>query len=104
MGDKNCGTELYLDEKFARFDDKLRAINDKIKTSLELRAEDRTKNEEEHQEIIKQTTKTNGSVAKANCEIAELKIWKGYVTGAVAVIMAVIVPLFFLLVRNYLEK
>lgn len=96
--------QKYLDEKFARFDDKLRAINDKIKTSLELRAEDRIKNEEEHQEIIKQTTKTNGSVAEANCEIAELKIWRGYVTGAVAVIMAIVVPLLIVLAKFYLEK
>jgi len=33
-----------------------------------------------------QTTKTNGEVAK-------LKVWRGYITGALAIISALVIPL-----------
>jgi hypothetical protein len=54
-------------------------------------------NDRDHKEIIEQTTKTNGSVRT-------LQIWRGYITGAIAVIMTIVVPLFVLLARFYLEK
>ena len=67
-----CGLKELLEEKFDR-------------------------NDKDHQEIIMQTTRTNGSVRS-------LQIWRGYITGAVAVLMTIVVPIFFLLAKNYLEK
>lgn len=74
MGELKNSTEMYLDEKFKRFDDKLRAINDKLRN-----------NDADHKLIIEQTTKTNGSVRG-------LQIWRGYITGGFAVLSAIILP------------
>ena len=69
---KLCGLRELIEEKFER-------------------------NEQDHEEIIKQTTKTNGSVRS-------LQIWRGYITGAIAVIMSIVIPLFVALAKFYLEK
>lgn len=46
--------------------------------------------------IIEQTTRTNGRVSK-------LEVWKGFITGGIAVISAVLLPLIFIVI-NYVLK
>jgi hypothetical protein len=43
--------------------------------------------------IIAQTTKTNGSVAKCQLEIADLSVWRGYITGGLAILSIIVVPI-----------
>lgn len=43
-------------------------------------------------------------VQKTNGSVASLKMWRGYVTGGLAVLTAIVVPLFFLVVAKFLEK
>jgi hypothetical protein len=49
------------------------------------------------EEVRQLALKTNGSVAS-------LKIWKGYLTGATAVIMAIVVPMALMIFSTFLEK
>ncbi len=79
-----CGLKDLLEEKFNNLDEKF------------------SNNEKDHIKIIEQTTKTNGSVAKAQTDIAELKIWRGYITGAIAVIMAAVVPALLVMLNKFL--
>lgn len=43
-------------------------------------------------DIHSQTSKTNGSVARAFNEISQLKMWRAYVVGATAVVVLVVLP------------
>jgi hypothetical protein len=54
-------------------------------------------NKEEHSRIEEQTKKTNGSVAS-------LKIWRAYLTGAVAVLSAIVFPILMSTVYKFLDK
>jgi len=42
--------------------------------------------------ILQQTTKTNGRVGR-------LEVWRGYITGGLAIISAIILPIVFSLVK-----
>ena len=59
-------------------------------------------NKADHAEIIAQTTKTNGSVAKATSEINELKMWRSKMTGALIILNVVIWPLVLLFITKIL--
>ena len=59
-------------------------------------------NKSDHAEIIAQTTKTNGSVAKATSEINELKMWRSKMTGALIILNVVIWPLVLLFITKIL--
>lgn len=37
--------------------------------------------------ILEQTTKTNGRLGRAETEITEIRIWRGWMTGGMAIIM-----------------
>ena len=52
-------------------------------------------NSREHAEIKEQVEKTNGSVAN-------LKIWKGVMQGAVGVLTVIVIPLLFIFIRFWI--
>lgn len=72
-----------IDEKFKNLDILFREKHDDVMVKLN--------------EVIVQTTKTNGSVAN-------LKLWRAYMTGAIAVIMflitVVLLPLGWAIIQN----
>ena len=51
------------------------------------------RNKEDHDKIIEQTTKTNGSVR-------DLQKWKSFINGAVAVLTGIILPLFIYIMQK----
>lgn len=83
-------------------------MEDKLEIELralkELFIEKFDRNSADHEKIIEQTTKTNGSVAKANVEINKLKVWHGYLKGALAVVMCFIIPIAIALLKVLIEK
>jgi hypothetical protein len=85
-----CGLKDLLEEKFIRFDDKLRAIKDNVKMIKD-------NNTVEHCQIIEQTTKTNGTVRS-------LQIWKAYITGAITVLTVLVLPIVFMILRDWLSS
>ena len=56
-----------------------------------------TDNEEEHARILEQTTKTNG-------EVADLKKWRFFISGAVAVLSTLVVPIIVAIAIKYIMK
>lgn len=52
---------------------------------------------EKVEEIKEQVLLTNGSVAN-------LKIWKGYLTGGIAVLTALVIPVLFLLIEQWIRR
>ena len=50
-------------------------------------------NKEDHLEIIKQTTKTNGNVHENRVEIDKLKIWQNRIIGGLIILNVVVWPL-----------
>ena len=61
-------------------------------------------NKADHDEIIKQTTKTNGSVATAINEINDLKVWKGRADGAMTIIKVLLVPIILFVIYGIIDK
>lgn len=53
--------------------------------------------------IEKQTEKTNGSVARAFVEISKIQMWKNYISGGLAVITLLLVPILLIMIGNYLS-
>jgi len=47
--------------------------------------------------VIEQTTETNGSVAK-------LKVWQGIMQGAIGVLTAIVIPVLFMFLSNWLNN
>ena len=60
-------------------------------------------NEFQHQEIIKQTTKTNGSVASMMQEIDRLKSWQNKWIGISMVISAILIPIILYLLYKHIN-
>lgn len=40
--------------------------------------------------ILEQTTKTNGRLLRAEGDITEIRVWRGWITGGMAIIMIVL--------------
>lgn len=71
-------SEAYLDEKFRSQEELMDAHFAAIVTTLK--------------SVDEQTKKTNGSVAKANIEIENLKLWRTGLTYAYTVALLFIIP------------
>lgn len=70
-------------------------------TSLkELINEKFDRNDSDHLSIIEQTKKTNGSVAKAICDIDSLKGWKSFMMGGLTIISMFLIPIIVYLAVN----
>jgi hypothetical protein len=72
-------------------------ILEKIKGLAVLIEEKFKTNDEAHERIEGQTRKTNGRVSS-------LESWRAYITGAIAVITVIILPLVFMVVSLFLNK
>lgn len=57
-------------------------------------------NKEDHLEIIKQTTKTNGNVHENRAEIDKLKIWQNRIIGGLVILNVVVWPLVLLFITK----
>lgn len=66
-----CGLKELIEDKFAR-------------------------NKEDHEKIIEQTTKTNGSVR-------ELQKWRAFTNGVMSVLTVLVLPLAFYLLKVWIE-
>lgn len=54
--------------------------------------------------IEAQTIKTNGSVAAAKLEIAELKQWRSYILGGLTILSILVVPILLYVVIHSLYR
>lgn len=72
-----------LDSKFGNLLEHMKGFEDATKNTL--------------QRIEQQTLKTNGSVAN-------LKLWRAYTTGAVAVLTVLVLPILLMLIRQHLPQ
>jgi hypothetical protein len=54
------------------------------------------RNKEDHEKIIEQTTKTNGSVR-------DLQRWRSYILGALSVISIIIIPVAFMVLESWIN-
>jgi len=59
-------------------------------------------NKRDHEEIIKQTTKTNGTVKDNREEIVKIKQWQGKMIGGLIILNVIVWPIALLLLKNYL--
>jgi hypothetical protein len=60
-------------------------------------------NKDEHQVILAQVLRTNGSVKEHNVKIDSLEKWKNRLTGGLLVINIVVLPVVFYLLYQRLE-
>jgi len=55
-----------------------------------------TANKDDHINMMKRQDITNGNVSS-------LKIWRAYMTGAIAVLMTLVLPIFFMIVSDFIK-
>ena len=72
-------------------------FEEKINTTIEV-------NKEAHDAILVQTTKTNGSVAACKNEIGNLQRKWNYAKGFAYCMMAIVIPVIFILLKALLDK
>ena len=61
-------------------------------------------NKKEHSDILGQVQKTNGHVDDNASEISKLKDWKNRLVGALVVMNAIILPIAFIIIRQWLTN
>lgn len=58
-------------------------------------------NKADHDEIIKQTTKTNGNVRDNRSEIDKIKVWQNRIIGGLIVLNVFIWPLVLYIIEKF---
>ena len=75
----------------------LGGISDKFDTFVD-------QNGVEHGRIEEQVLKTNGSVADAKRDIADLNKWRYMAVGGIGILSVMVVPLFVSFMKDYMSK
>lgn len=70
--------------------------NGELDTAIQLVAQDTREIKDTVSRIEMQTIRTNGRVSS-------LEVWKGFITGGLAVIVLLLLPILFIMVTNYLK-
>lgn len=60
-------------------------------------------NKDDHDMIKQEIKEVKEHAAKTNGSVANLKVWKGYLTGAIAILGAIVVPAALMLFAKAIE-
>jgi hypothetical protein len=53
--------------------------------------------------ILAQTTKTNGRVTKCEEGLVDMKTWRGFITGGLTLLSALMLPILLMLISTYIK-